>query len=136
MSILQILEIILSVLVGSGVLVAGVGYAYGQFKQGKSQAVLDEGNNRLNTNTLLKEQIDALENKVNRQSQEIVNLTKKVELLTKEIEVRDKKFAEAILTLEGKNPELANFINSGLTYMMETKPVMEDLKLFLNKQVL
>lgn len=118
-------------------------FGMGYYKQGKASQVLDDGNAKLNTNSLLKEQIDALEGKVDlqnekmtEQSHEIEQLNKKIDLLTKEIEERDKKFAQVILTLQGENPLMTEFIKSANEYMMLSKPVMEDLREYLKKQVI
>lgn len=127
MSILETIGIIIAVLTGLGALVAGCGYAWGQFKQGKNQAALDKGNSELNTNELLKDQIDALKDKVNGQDDLIKILTTKVEALTTEIQVRDKKFTEAILAIQGKDPQMTEFITTIKTFIEMNRPLLDKI---------
>ncbi len=127
MSILGIIEITLAVLGGLGALLAGGGYAWGQIQQGRNQSKLDEGNDKLNTNSLLKEQIDALESKVNRQSDEIKNLTDRVKMLTASIDEERKKFAEAILTIQGKDPQIIEFIGMAKSYFELNRPLLDKI---------
>ncbi len=124
---------------------AGV-FAVGYYKQGKAQSALDDGNSKLNTNTLLKDQIDALETKVDIQSEEIKLLTEKVKVLTASLEEERKKFAEAILAIQGKDPQLTEFVAMMKTYIdmnrplldkvnHEIVPIVERLGKYLDKQV-
>jgi len=110
---------------------AAVFGAIGYWKQGTTQNVLDEGNDKLNTNSLLKEQIDALKDNVDAQSKDIEDLTNKVKLLTSAIEDERKKFAETILTLQGKDPVLNEFIKSGYTYMQNDEKFTDEVKEFI-----
>ncbi len=121
-------------LIGLGAFAGGLGYFVGQFKQGKSQAKLDEGNDKLNTNSLLKEQIDALENKVDRQSNEIQDLTAKVKLLTAALDEERKKFAETILTLQGKDGGWVKFTEDVYKYMEDMKEFTTYTKLLMVRQ--
>ncbi len=136
---LEIVIGFLTVCFGAAAIFAGVGY----YKQGAKSEILDEGNTKLNTNSLLKDQIDALEGKVNLQTEqmeaqahEIQDLNKKIDQLTLDIEERDKKFAQVVLTLKGENPMMAEFVKAANEYMLLSKPVMEDLRDFLKKQIL
>ena len=124
MTLLEVIGSIIGVVLAVAAAFAAIGY----YRQGGNQAKLDEGNDKLNTNTLLKEQIDALENKVNRQSSEIEDLTKKVQFLTTSLEEERKKFAETILTIQGKDPQMTEFIVTMKAYVEINKPIMETIK--------
>lgn len=134
MNLLSIAEVIGSVLLGFGGFIAGLGYAWGQYNQGKNQATLDEGNTKLNTNSLLKEQIDALESKVNQQSSEIKDLTEQVHKLRDENALERQKFAEAIIALQGADPTWQKFIADANHYMTFSMPVLDRIGKFLDKQ--
>ncbi len=121
------IEIILAVLGGlSAVLLTG-GYAYGSWKQGSNQ-------NKLDNDSIYKGRIEALELEARLQSSDIEKLTKEVRDLHEAIDLRDKKFAEAILTLQGKDPTMADFIMKGTEYMASTKPVLVRMDKWLNKE--
>jgi len=115
-------------------LFAGVGY----FRQGKAKSKLD-------TVTLFKEQVDALEGKVNTQTDEMAKLMKRIKMLQDAIDERDKKFAQAILAIQGRDPSMQEFMilmrsyidtNTPLLETIKTKtiPTIERLELYLNKQ--
>ena len=141
MTLLEVIGSIIGVVLAVAAAFAAIGY----YRQGSNQARLDDGNSELNTNALLKEQIDALENKVDRQSSEIQDLTKKVQFLTTSLEEERKKFAETILTLQGKDPQMTEFVTMMKAYIemnhplldkinQEVIPTVERLGKFLDKQ--
>ena len=123
MNLLEISGTIIAAVLAVAATFAAIGY----YRQGSNQARLDDGNSELNTNALLKEQIDALENKVDRQSSEIQDLTKKVQFLTTSLEEERKKFAETILTLQGKNPEMTEFITMMKAYIEINRPLLDKI---------
>ena len=123
---MTLLEVIGSI-IGVALAVAAAFAAIGYYRQGSNQARLDDGNSELNTNALLKEQIDALENKVDRQSSEIQDLTKKVQFLTTSLEEERKKFAETILTLQGKDPQMTEFVTMMKAYIDMNRPLLDKI---------
>lgn len=121
-------------LISFAALFAGIGY----FRQGKDQG-------KLSTTNLLKEQIEALEGKVNGQQSEIIELTSKVKLLTDAVEEKNKKIGEMMEILQGRDPEMTTFIalmkayiagNLPMLEMIKTKtiPTVERLEKYLDKQ--
>lgn len=123
MNLLEISGTIIAAVLAVAATFAAIGY----YRQGSNQARLDDGNSELNTNALLKEQIDALENKVDRQSSEIQDLTKKVQFLTTSLEEERKKFAETILTLQGKDPQMTEFITMMKAYIDMNRPLLDKI---------
>lgn len=123
MNLLEISGTIIAAVLAVAATFAAIGY----YRQGSNQARLDDGNSELNTNALLKEQIDALENKVDRQSSEIQDLTKKVQFLTTSLEEERKKFAETILTLQGKDPQMTEFVTMMKAYIDMNRPLLDKI---------
>lgn len=87
-----------------------VGYGYGQWKQGKNQV-------RIDTMTLLKSDVETLKDKV-------IELTAKIQALTVDIESKDKRLKELLEILQGRDPELKNFITESNAYMILAKPIL------------
>lgn len=123
------IEIIGTIIGGTSVLFLSFGYAYGQWRQGNNQSKLDN-------NSIYKERIEALELKVQTQNEEMKTQSEDIEKLTKEvhelhlaIDMRDKRFAEVILTLQGKDPVLQNFMNTVSQYITDNKPFIENIKM-------
>ncbi len=115
-------------------LFAGIGY----FRQGKDQG-------KLSTNTLLKEQIDALETKVNTQTADIEKMGKEIHELRFAVDARDKKIAEFMEIFQGRDPQMTVFIATVTKYIetnvpllenikMHTVPTIENLQKYLDKQ--
>ncbi len=121
------LQFTLSAAIGM-IATVGIFGAIGYFRQGKSQAKLDEGNTEINTNTLLKQQIDALESKVNTQTSEIERMSKEIHELKYAIDERDKKFAETILKIQGQDPQMTAFIQIVQEYVKSNVPLLESIK--------
>ena len=110
-------------------LVFSFGYGYGQWKQGRNQ-------NSLDNDSIYKSRIEALELNDKEKTAALERLTKEVRDLHEEIDLRDKKFAEAILTLQGKDPIMAEFIKVVNEYMSITKPTIGRMDKFLDGQIL
>lgn len=110
MSWLNLSQYILSM---AGV-IALISYGWGQWTKGKNESKLD-------TIMLLKEDVETLKGKVE-------ELTTKVEELTLEITEKDKKLTEVIAILQGRDPQMQEFIR-------ETSPVIAKLNDYLNKQI-
>ena len=108
------IEFILSL----GIFFAGMGYLYGQFRDGHNKAKID-------SITILEADVKTLQNKVQ-------ELTEKVNTLTKEIELKDQKLAETLAILQGRDPAMADFIKAGMLYMKETLPVVRKMDNFLS----
>jgi len=130
MTLFQIIISIIGGIFAIAASFAGVGY----YKQGRATQILDEGNTKLNTNSLLKDQIDALEDKVDRQSEkinsqsdEIKGLTAKVQFLTNSLDEQQKKFAQAILAIEGKDPQIIEFIGMAKSYFELNRPLLDKI---------
>lgn len=100
------------ILSGVGI-VAIISYGYGQVMQGRNQSKLD-------TIAILQEDVTVLRGKVE-------ELTEKVVKLTEEIAQKDKKLAEVIDILQGKDPVMQDFIK-------ESTPIIKKLDLYLNAQ--
>lgn len=98
-------------------LFAGIGY----FRQGKVQSRLDTAN-------LLKEQIDALEGKVNLQDAEIKKLTKEVHDLHEAIDEKDKKLVETLAILQGRDPQMQEFIKKMSDYITIGEPAIQSIR--------
>lgn len=114
----------LQIIIGLGVIVTGIGYTWGKFKEGKAGGKFD-------TVKLFKEQIDALEGKVNlqdtemkKQNLEIKRLTAEVHDLKIVIEAKDKKLTETIAILQGRDPQMQSFIKTLEEYTELGKPVI------------
>lgn len=143
MNFLQIIISIVGTIISLAALFAGIGY----FRQGKKQGEMD-------TVTLFKDQIDALEGKVNLQSEqiskqdtEIKNLTNEIQILRKEITEKDKKLIETLEILQGRDPRMQEFISELKAYIELGRPALETLTTkiipivnrldkFLDKQIL
>lgn len=129
---MTLFEIILSLIAAIFAVAAGFA-AIGYFRQGKNQSKLDTVN-------LLKEDVEVLRGKVE-------ELTKEVQNLRAENAEEKKKFTDAILAIQGRDPALQAFIASVKEYVESNKPVIEQIKIevlpvvkkldkFLDKQII
>lgn len=112
-------------LFGFAALFAGIGY----FRQGKNQGELDKANIKLNTNTLLKEQIDALETKVNTQTTDIEKMGREIHELKNAVEEKDKKIDEFMKIFQGRDPQMTAFITTVTKYIESNVPLLESIKM-------
>lgn len=121
MSIIQTAEIIIASIISLGVLIAGFGYGYAQFKQGGKKLATDDID-------LFNEQIKALKLIIDQQKEtaaenskkrddEIAALRGDVQRLTQEIgklqginQEKDKKIKELTDLLANRDPALTDFI--------------------------
>lgn len=124
MDTLQLFSIIIGLIFSLAALFAGAGY----FKQGKNQSKLD-------TVSLLKEQIDALEGKVKIQEEKIGEQDKKIaemkntiESLYKENIEKNKKLTETLQILQGRDPQMQAFVDIMKKYVEANVPLLDDVK--------
>ncbi len=126
-------ELIVVYIFGGVVALAAIaallGVAWSQFTKGQTE-------NNSSNDSIYKERIEALELKVKSQStqmdtqdEDIKKLTKEVQDLHAAIDARDKRFAEAILTLQGKDPDMQKFTNLLMQYVEDNKPFIENIKM-------
>ena|SRR3990167_1311214 len=136
----EIILSILSVLIGIGAIIAGLGYFLGQYRQGSNKNTLD-------TINLFKERTEALEIKVNEQNDDIVELTKKIDDLTVIVQEKDKELMKTLNILQGRDPQTQAIMLSLEEYVRVNKPMLEQIRLeiipvvkkldkFLDKQVI
>lgn len=98
-------------------LLAGVGY----FRQGRTKSKLDTVN-------LFKDQVDALERKVNTQTEDIVKMTTEIHNLKTAIDEKDRKLAEALQILQGRDPGMQAFIAIMQEYIKTNTPLLEEIR--------
>lgn len=119
-------------------LVAIISYGYGQIRKGRNDSKLD-------TIKLFKEQVEALEDKVNRQDDEIKKLTKEVHDLHVAIDEKDAKLTETLAILQGRDPQMQAFMVKLNEYtelgkpaikaiVTDVLPLVKRLEKFLDKQ--
>jgi hypothetical protein len=101
-------------------LVFACGYAYGQWKNGANQEKID-------TITILKSDVETLRGKVE-------ELTTQVKLLRDENALEREKFTKAILTMQGQDPLMVEFIKNQNDFMTYTKLILVRVDKFLNKE--
>ena|SRR3990167_8287175 len=97
-------------------LFAGVGY----FRKGQSDGKLD-------TITLFKERVDALEKKIKVQTTDLESLGQKVQELTDAIREKDKKLAETLEILQGKDPGTKAFMMAMVEYTKKGSSILDAL---------
>lgn len=123
----ELLQYILSIMG----LVAAISYGYGQFKKGKNESKLD-------TISILEKDVSILKDK-------IVKLTNQINELKSIIDDKDKKLSDALSILQGRDPQMQEFIKQMSEYIHIGRPLMESvvkdvlptvakLDKFLNKQ--
>lgn len=110
MNILQIAEIIIGSIISLGVLIAGAGYGFGKFFEGRNKQTLEE-------TTLFKTRLDALKQICDDQANQINTLQEDIKSHTKEIgrlqgvnEEKEKKIKELTDILANRDPALTEFI--------------------------
>lgn len=128
----------LQVMLGIGGFVGGIAYAYGQWKDRRNGS-------RFDTVKLFKDQIDAMELKINTQQDDIKKLTEEIHSLKIEISEKDKKVSELLTVLQGRDPAMQDTLLAFKEYMEAGKPVityfsqklpsvLERVEKFLDKQ--
>lgn len=120
---LEVCIAIVTAAISTGTVFAGVGY----YKQGGKQESMDN-------DSIYKNRIEALELQGRNQTSDIEKLTKEVKDLHEAIDLRDKKFAEAILILQGKDPTMSDFVKAGYDYMTYSKLLLVRLDKYLNHE--
>lgn len=108
----------LQYIITAGVILAGLGYAYGQIRDRRN-------NSKFDTINLFKDQIDALEGKVVLQQGEIKKLTEEVHQLKTELTLKDQKITEMLTLLQGRDPGMQAMIVALNEYMALGRPVMQ-----------
>ena len=80
------------------------------------------------------DRIEALEFKVRTQDEDIIKLTAEIHKLRTENEEKNKKLLEALEILQGRNPEIADFIKTAQAYILLSSPTIERMGKYLDKQ--
>ncbi len=116
---------------------AMIAYGYGQLRKGSNDS-------KFATIQLLKERVEALETKIEQLDKDNVMLATEIKTLHEAIDKRDKAFAEAILQMQGRDPQMQVFIELVKEYIHASTPLQEEIKAilpvvskldqFLNKQ--
>lgn len=131
MTVLQTIGAMVGIIVSLGVLIAGCGYAYAQYRRGGKEAdkenqdaqgkVLDDNTKTL---TLLRSQLEALQKSTTEQDEKIRILRGEVQSLKTLIEEKDRKLTEYIRIIQGKDPKLEETLNTILHFITESKAYM------------
>jgi hypothetical protein len=121
MSTLQVVEIIIGSVVSFGILIAGVGYAVGQFKKGESEGKMDDTSVKQGVFDLLQKEVTALEKMV-------ADDEKEMAVLKTQVDEKDKKVKEFMEILQNRNPELTNYITTSYSYMKDTGLFFTEMK--------
>lgn len=113
MNILQIAQIVIGSIVGLGALIAGTGYAYSQFFQGKDKFIEDERKHnreqtQSNTETLalLQGQVTSLQTLAKEQREDILTQRDEITKLRTLLEDREKKIKELTDILQNRSPQI------------------------------
>lgn len=101
---------ILEVLAGFGAIIAGIGYAYGQFKKGSNQGVRDVVDQNQKTLTLLENQVESLQAIATNGVKQINELQQRVSTLEGVIAEKDKEIAQYLKIFQDRNPEMTKFM--------------------------
>ncbi len=99
-------------------LVFAIAYGYGQWKNGRNQEKID-------TISILKSDVETLREKVE-------ELTNQVQLLRQENALEREKFTKTILTLQGQDPVMNEFIKTQNEFMTYTKLILIRVDKYLN----
>ena len=131
---LETIQKIISLLFSVGLIVAGVGYAYGQFKKGGRTVDSDnqkaqDGALKTNTETLelLTKNIEALQQSKVSQDKQIESLRTEIQELKKSIEEKDKKLTEYISIMQGKDPKLEQAAIAMITFISKSELFMDGI---------
>lgn len=136
MNLLNQLNPILQAILAFGVLIAGLGYAWGQFFGGKRKQASEQ--TVANTDLIkgLQTQLDALDTLMKRQQAEHkqemeimrtanTKLTGEVGELRGQLKEKDSKLAEYKEIFQGSNPQVEKSLGLIAEFMGELKPFME-----------
>lgn len=104
---------------------AGIGY----FLQGKDSK-------KLNANTILEQDVNALTKRVGDQETKITDLTSKIEKLRSENKELTEELRKTMDILKGRDPDTLAFLKSVNDYITRTTEIFDTLKKFLDKQSL
>ena len=136
---------------GVGVLAAGFGFAYSQFKAGGGKAKDDLVATYKDQLALEKEKTEQLklekETLVQSHQGQLTELTKQLGILQGTVQAQDKKIKEYTEILQGKSPEQTKFMDVVLNeikknqtngieaqkYMRDTANILKDIQLQLKK---
>ena len=127
MSILQSAQIVIGSIISLGILLAGAGYAYGQFYRGRDEKTKEDF-------SLFNTRLDGLQKICNEQEKEIQQHKKDIFDLNKEIgrlqgenTEKEKKVKELTDILANRDPALADFIKWNMENSKMFKPVFEQM---------
>ena len=109
-AIKNIAEIIGSVIAGIGLLSAGIGYCYSQFKTGKSAATKDSLESQNELTQYLRDQIDGYKEIAKEQNSKISNMEKQIASMQAIISEKDSTIKKYLDILQNRNPELDQFM--------------------------
>ena len=134
------LNTMLQAVIAFGVIVAGAGYVFSQFKKGRNQQSQDDLVNQNQTFDLMRKQVDALQLLAEDNEKKIDDLSRQVGLLQIEIEKRDKIITDYLNILQNRNPELEEFMknmsrigNEWERYMQESTKTLSQVRLDIAK---
>lgn len=129
----DVIEVTLAVLGGFGVFIAAAGYFMGQFRQGQNNRRKDDIEGKKGVLDLLQEQVDSLEEMVEKHKTEIV-------ILQTQNNEKDKKIKEYMELIQNRNPEMLAFMKfitetavASNAYMKDTGLMFTQLKSTLEK---
>lgn len=146
MTTIDIFEIIVGTILSLGALIAGAGYGYGQFSQGRKKLKKDDIE-------LFNEQLEAFKKIIEAQKVEADNVKKdhiaEMSILREDIkkhtqeigrlqginEEKEKKILELTNLLQNRDPALKEFIDLARPVIEQSKPLIEQFKMFLDKEV-
>lgn len=128
MSILEISGIIIGSIISLGALIAGAGYGFGKFYEGKNKRVLDE-------TTLFNEQLEALKKIIEEQKESAKIVTQKRDAEMAVLREDIKKHTEEIGKLKGINEEKEKKIKELMDILANRDPALKEYMEFARSAI-
>lgn len=125
--VLQVATIVIASIGSLGVLLAGAGFGYGKFYEGRNKQTLDETN-------LFSTRLDALKTICDDQANQILHLQNDIKGHTQEIgrlqgvnEEKEKKIKDLTDLLANRDPALAEYIKNQTESAKLYKPIFDQM---------
>ena len=127
MTLLELAVTIIGAIISLGVLIAGLGYGYGQFFKGRDLKTKEDYDLLDTRITTLQKLCDTQQLELNGHQTEIRNLRQEIGRLQGVNEEKEKKIQELTALLQNRDPQLSDFIKYSREANVEWQKIADNI---------